>query len=194
MPRDKRVGSRRGFLQEDGRMSKNRIAWMRLVIGQFILMRGWTTEDPEEEAVRKESGPTYRLLLPRPNGGRAVSYNLTALTHEEFLVLKKFFLMVFDLVEPVVIQRDKVAQDAFAKGDDSFARIYRQVPQLVVREGQDGADDESVLHGPEDLPSGDGTGGGQVGDVRAPDGGVRGAGDELASGEPPASESQDDKP
>jgi hypothetical protein len=196
MPRQYRPGSRRGYRQSDGRMSKNRVAWARLVIGQLILMRGYSDEESveEEKDVRQERGSTYRILITRSTGGRPAQLNLTALTHEEFLIFKEFMLMAMDLAEPVIKLRDKVAQDAFDKGDDSFARIYRQVPQLVVREGTIGDDSEGVLDGLENLPDGDLSGERDGGEVPTPDGGVRGVGDELASGEPSEDQPEDDQP
>lgn len=187
-----RPGSRRGYKRSDGRMSANRLAWLRTVIGTFVLMKGYDDdshlqEGQETKEAIVEQGDTYRLLLPRPTGGRPVTYNLTALTHEEFLALKTFFMKVFDLVEPVVVLRDRNAEDAYSKGDDSFARIYRQAPQLVIREGAHGEDVQRIQLGPEDVSEGyepDGDSGG----------GLRGAGDDVAAEVSPHPLSEDDEP
>lgn len=166
----------------DGKMSANRLAWLRTAIGQFVVMTDDVTEETKKTVA--EFGPTYRLFLPRP-GTRPVTYNITALTHEEFQALKKFMEHLFEIAEPVILERDRIAEDAFSKGDDSFARSYRQVPQLVIREGPVRKDDEGVSERPDDLPSGDESESGRVEDVRVSGGGVRGAGDELASSESP---------
>ena len=196
--RQYRPGSRR-FKRNEGRMSPNRLAWLRVYVGQFVIMRGYDEEslpdvaenDNDDEV--SEVGRDIRLLLPRPTG-RPITFNITALTHEELIEMKKFFNLLFDLAEPIILDRDRRAQDAFDQGDESFMRSYRQVPQFVVREGTNGADDQGVHERPEDLPSGDESGSGQVGVVRGSDGGVRGAGYELAPGESEPSEPQDDEP
>ena len=175
-----------------GKITEGRIVWLNIVSGQFVLLRGSHEEQEATQAV-PEWGTDYRLYFPRP-GTKPVSINLTALTTDELHKFREFLNIAFDLAEPVVAQRDRIAQDAFNEGDDSFARSYRQIPQLVIREGAVGQDDEGVYFRPDDLPSGDESGRGEVGDLRVPDGGVRGAGDELASGEPSTPESEDDEP
>lgn len=180
--------------RRDGRISPNRIAWLRTVIGQFVVMKDYDLEstDSPTEFDPVESGSTYRLLLPRQSG-RPITYNITALTHEEFIALRKLFDLLFELAEPVILERDRIAQDAFDQGDDSFNRSYRQVPQLVIREGALRADDQGVHDGPDNLHQGDESEAEQVEEVRVSDGGVRGAGDELAPGESEPTESQDDE-
>lgn len=171
----------------DGRMSENRIAWLRVIIGQFVIMR----DNGSDEDIVKEFGPTYRLYLPRP-GARAMSFNITALTHEEFLALKEMFQYLFDISEPIILERDRIANAAFDKGDDSFARSYRQIPQLIIRERKVGKDGQGLHERPVDLPDGDESEAEEVGEVRMSDGGVRGAGNELASGKSEAAVSKDD--
>jgi hypothetical protein len=143
-------------------------------------------EEDEDVAEDIEIGTTYMLILPRP-GGKPFKYNLTALTFEELDLTRQFFNLLFDLAEPIVKHRDKVAADAAEQGDDGFARYYRQVPQFVVREGSFREDDQRILNGLANLPDGAGGDG-------SPDGGLRGSGDELATGEPPASGPEDDGP
>lgn len=152
--------------KSDGKMSDSRYAWLRTVVGQFVMHRHADPGIP---------GPSILLYLPRPTG-RPLSFDMTALTAEELALTRQFFNLLFDQAEPVCAARDKVAHDAFAEGDDTHARIYRQVPQLVVREGAIGTDREELLDGPEDDAQGPQHDGG-------PAGGVRGDGDELAPGD-----------
>lgn len=177
-------------------MSKNRIAWLRVVIGQWILLKYDPSDiseelelSDEEKALKENLGPTYRVLLPRP-GGKPITYDLTALTHEEFLALKEFWERVFELVEPVVIERDRVAQDAYEAGDDSFARIYRQVPQLVFREGEVRQHSEGLRVGSEDLSEGH-VSTGPDGDLG---GGLRGRSDGVVAEEPQDCFTEDNEP
>lgn len=185
--RQYRPGSRNPKFR-NGRISGNRIAWLRTAIGQFVMMRyedsKQAVEEDEDVAEDIEIGTTYMLILPRP-GGKPFKYNLTALTFEELDLTRQFFNLLFDLAEPIVKHRDKVAADAAEQGDDGFARYYRQVPQFVVREGSFREDDQRILDGSKDLSSGTG------GDLGS-DGGLRGSGDELAPGEPGEDRTQDD--
>jgi hypothetical protein len=168
-------------------MSENRYAWLRTVIGQFVIMHypddplNATDEDSEGD---NEYGPTVRLILPRQSGP-PLRYNFTALTFEELKMTREFFNLLFDLAEPVVRERDRMAQDAFDAGDDSFARIYRQVPQYVVRGRKGGADGQGIR----DRPSDDAGGPPRDGD---PADGVRVDGAELADGDSKHRGSQDD--
>src|SRR5690606_6161238 len=126
---------------------------------------------------------TIRLVMIK--AGRPSYYTLTALTHEEFVLFKEIVTMALDMAEPIILERDRKAQHAFDNGDDSFARVYRQVPRLVVRQRPVGADDQGVHDGPEgDAP---GAGGGEPSG-----GGVRGGGAELADGQPQDRGPQDD--
>ena len=144
-----------------------RVAWVNTAIGQMVYMH--YPEVPEQ----KEPGPTVKVLLPQ-QGARTVMLDFTHLTGEELDAVKQFFEMVFQAAEPIVRARDKVAEDAFAAGDDSFSRSYRQVPQFIVRQRKDAEHGEGVQHGSSDVPSGELPGS----DSDA--GGVRGAGSDVA--------------
>jgi hypothetical protein len=177
-----------------GKLGDSRVMWLRVAVSQFVLQR-YTKSKAQLEAEAElgeeleappddpEYGPTYLLVIPR-QGARPVKLNMTALTEEELKLTRHFFNELFDLVEPIVRYRDKVANDAFAEGDDSYARIYRQVPQFIVRSGSLREDDQRILDGSQDIPTGTG------GDDTA-DGGVRGVRDELAPGEPDEGGSKD---
>jgi hypothetical protein len=165
-----------------GKISENRFAWLRLYFGQFQIMK---YEIPEEEEER-EVGANITLYIPRPGTQSPLSLNMTALTSEELQAMREFFELLFTEVEPVIADRDRIANDALAKGDDSYARVYRQVPQFIVRQRPERTDSPSVHDGSEDVSSGSG------GDVD-PDDRVRGLGDELADGEPEEVISEDDR-
>lgn len=165
-------------LRGDGKMSEERYAWLKTAVGQMVIL--------VQHGEGKETGPTIRLHLPRP-GGRPISYNLTALTKEELDEMRKFFELLFATAEPVVISRDRMAQDALTAGDDSFARVYRQLPQFIVREGSQPRYDQGVHDGSEGLPPGSG------GDSDPSEGSGVVCG-ELADGEPEEDSPQDDGP
>jgi hypothetical protein len=137
--------------------------------------------DPEGEL-----GENLVLVIPRPYG-KPVSLNFSALTEQELQVTRQIFEKLFDMVEPIVKQRDMEAQRAFDNGDDSFTRIYRQVPQYIVREGAIAPYSESVFGGSKELPLG-------LGDELDPDGRVRADGDGVADEVPEGGGSEDDQP
>lgn len=169
-------------------MGDARFMWLRTNLGQFVAQR-YENENPEPEEDEHddpELGPTYVLILPRMSG-RPVRFNLTSLTEEELTLTRQFFETLFDLALPVVRHRDKVAQHAADQGDDSYVRIYRQVPQFIERKGPLGQDDQRLLQRSWDLVVGAGTDG-------TLDGGLRGVGDELAPSESEEDRSQDDRP
>jgi hypothetical protein len=162
-------------------MSKDRFAWLRVHIGNFIIMK--YDETPEGEV--DELGPNVILFIPRPNT-RDLALHLTALTESELDATEEFFKLLFDLARPTVQERDRVAKDALEKGDDSFTRVYRADPQFIVRKGQESADDQGVLNGPDSLPEGNKPDG-------SPDGGLLESGPDVATGEQGGHVSQDDE-
>lgn len=130
-----------------GQLSKNRWAWVRVYFGVFII---WA--DYRNDAEGNQTDEVIDLKLMHPIPGRApLSWNLTALTEDELISMKHLFDTAFEWALPVVRQRDKEAQDAFAEGDDSHSRIYRQVPQLVYRSRPEWEHSEGVQHGSEDA-------------------------------------------
>lgn len=170
------------------KISDNRIAWARVAPVLVSIMR-YTEEEmrlaedvpPDEDY---ETGDTYRLLISLPNMRRPITINLTALTFEELEAFEKLVNLAITISKPVVQERDRKAAEASANGDDSFSRIYRPVPQFIIREGSFGEDAKSVLDGlayaPEGLPSN-----------RDPNGGVRASRAELADELSEDSEAED---
>src|SRR3546814_11366470 len=73
------------------------------------------------------------------------------MTLPELKDMRDIFNLLFDLAEPVVRERDRIAQNAFREGDDSFARIYRTVQQFVIREEAVKSDGSSIRDRLEDV-------------------------------------------
>jgi len=178
----------------EGRLGDAVHAWLDTFVTQVKILvypHGWHEEEEEltgvkhAPALKAEPGDTIRLVMIK--AGRPAYYTLTAMTHEELKLFREIVTMALDMAEPIVIERDRKAQDAFDQGDDSFARIYRQVPRLIVRERNVRADSEGVHDGPEG--DADGAGG-----ERDSSGGLRGVGSELANGQPEDGRAQDDEP
>lgn len=66
---------------------------------------------------------------------RVVSAKLSDMTRDELAATKEFWDISFAQAQSIVEARDRIAQEAFANGDDSYHRLYRQVPRILVREG-----------------------------------------------------------
>ena len=172
-PRSRYRPGLRNTKYRKGKFSDQRIAWLDSALGQLVLMF-YTEFESQKENDHTESGPTVKILIPRASGS-TVMWDLTYLTTEELDKLEEFLELAIGIARPIVAERDRTAHEAFSRGDDSFSRVYRQIPQLVVRERQEPTHSEGVLNGSEDVPSGDehDLGPGE-------DGGVRRAGSELA--------------
>jgi hypothetical protein len=145
----------RGQVSE-GRMSRSRRAWVKTAISTFVLYRHDPLEPPEEgdeeategyqENVKGENalGYNYRIAIPIPRLRKPLNLNLTALTEAELLAVKEFFDLAFSLALPVVRDRDRIAKEAWDAGDDSYPRVYRALPEFVVRGGKDGQHSSSL--------------------------------------------------
>ena len=160
-----RAGSRtRRFHPGYGKQSSNRLAWLRtFVTHQLAVVSIDPTgvldeEDPEFDVKieKSEKGPNYLLLTTIPGRRKPLVWNMCAMTSEELEATRQFFNYLFDLADPIVRERDKVAEDAFSEGDDSYHRSYRQLPQFVVRARQEPSDSEGVHNRPPNASVGDG--------------------------------------
>jgi hypothetical protein len=163
--RSYKPGHRNGkqVAKQMGQLSRSRWGWVKVYFGQFVL---WADYALDEENNETDVVQDIKLLYPIPKRP-PVSWNLTACTEEELNSIKHLFDTAFALALPIVRERDKEAQDALDNGDDSHSRIYRQVPQLVYREGAVVEHGEGVQHGPADAA-------GVPRDADDPDGGLRG--------------------
>lgn len=150
----------------DGRMSDRRVAWAEFLFGK-IIVRQFLPEDETDAEMREyaeenQVGPTVIVQMDFGRGGRRPIYlNLSALTAEEVRVFRDVMNFALDLAEPVANDRDEVARRAQAAGDDSYARVYRAVPQFIIRAGKVIPYGEGVQDGPEDVPGGPGVRGDQ---------------------------------
>lgn len=129
---------------EGGRMSPLRRAWAQVFNSSWIVyayQRGTDISSPEMKAISEESdfkeiGETVRLNIKHATG-RTLTINLTALTEQELQCVEEAIKFAIDRARPICRLRDKAAEDALAEGDDGYARSYRSVGQLVVRQEQE---------------------------------------------------------
>lgn len=133
------------------------------------------------------SGSDVILFHPRPGRVPDVALNLSNLTAEELDAVEELLTTALKWARPVVERRDKEAKDAWDAGDDSYSRNYRSVPQLVFRKRPEWEHGEGLHERPEGVSEG---GGRERSDSQ---GGVRGAGNELAEPDSEPLESEDDQ-
>jgi len=81
-----------------------------------------------------EEGDDIYLHIPTRNDSY-ITLELTKLTALELDYVEAVFARVIAAARPIVKERDQIAEDAKHAGDDSYARVYRQVPVLIIREG-----------------------------------------------------------
>jgi len=166
-----------------GRVDDSKAAFTDTYMGRYFIIIGNKTEEQDAG----QPGDDVVLCFPkksyRRNTGPAIS--LTNLTYLELQTLRKLFDLAFEWAEPIVQERDRVAQDAFDQGDDSFERLYRRVPNLVIRKRPKRENSDGVRERPESLPQGSGGG-------EDSDGGVRGTSLGLAESDESKGSTQDD--
>lgn len=173
-----------------GRQSDNKVAWLRTETTNQLALIEVTPEDLEEQEkegthLEDEAGNSYILIIPVPGRPRPLKWNLTGMTTEELEATRQFFNHTFTLIDPVIRERDKVANHALeTTGDDTFTRLYRALPQFVTRERKKREHRKRLHDGPSNVSEGSGSG-----DPLGP--GVRGVSDELADGHSASSEAED---
>lgn len=124
-----RPGSRRG--PGAGRMSDLRKMWVRVGKWELILYMG-EVEDEQEPDFDLGESVFFTITYA---GSKKATMNLTAFTEEELSAFATFVERVVEQARPICKVRDDAAKEAFDEGDDSFIRLYRPVPEIIVRKG-----------------------------------------------------------
>ena len=100
------------------------------------------TKNPDLEG---EEGPEVIVAFSRD--GELMYMSLTSLTHAGLGAFKEFMDIAVANAQDIVLQRDQTAQEALENGDDSYVRVYRTVPNIVIREGQKWPDYPRIRRG-----------------------------------------------
>jgi len=157
-------------------LSEDRYAWVRTFLGQFVILLDTSAEDGD-----------LNVTIYHPREKRAaVALGLTELTTEELDAMQELFNKAFELARPTTRRRDEIADEAFQRGDDRYARSYREPPQLVYRQRTLDKHSEGVQQRPAPVPAV--TWGGLPSDF----GELRESSDEVAEQHEGGSQSQDD--
>lgn len=91
-------------------------------------------DEPDVLAAAGEVGEDIFLAIMR--GSTTTNISLTNLTHTELDAMREFFLIAFANAQGIVKERDRLAKEGLENGDDSFVRLYRTVPTILIREGE----------------------------------------------------------
>lgn len=163
MPNHSRAGSRtKRFRPGFGRLSHLKVLILRTQITSQLVVQELDPTSYDEEndvTMNSEAGSNFVLLIPILGRNKPLIWNMSAMTLAELEATRQFFNALFDLTEPVVRERDKVADDAFKQGDDSYTRSYRDAPQFITRPRPKRANGEGVLQRPVGDAAGAGRGG-----------------------------------
>lgn len=74
---------------------------------------------------------------------------LTEMTETELDAFQDFIALVTEAARPIVRAKDQIVKELFDEyGDDSFPRVYRGVPKLHVRQGEEPLYSESLRRRP----------------------------------------------
>lgn len=113
------------YYKEVGRIPDGRVSEARVVQRFFRC----TVLHPDRGG--QDGLPSVVWSMPRGDN----AFSLTALTATELRAAKLVFEMAFELAEPICEALDKVAEEAWERGDDTHSRSYRSLPVFFVREG-----------------------------------------------------------
>lgn len=94
----------------------------------------------------RDQTPSVVILYGSDNKKFPYKHAITSCTAAELAHYKEFINLAIELAEPVVAERDRIATESLAEGDDSYGRVYRQLSRIVVRPRLLGPDDHSLMN------------------------------------------------
>lgn len=166
----------------DARMTDSRESWVECNRQSFILFVGhdqdwldWKEAKGDPVTDYDPEHPPMRIEIRLPGRRTSTVIPLSASTVEELTTLREFLNRAIDMALPISEYYDRRALDAFQnEGDTSYARLYRPIPKLFVRErllaehGQSVQErserlDEGIAAGKRNLPDIDGGNGDSAG-------------------------------
>lgn len=113
--------------QGSARMGEERVAFFQCVTGTMSIYMTDPAANVQDET------PSVTVLLSEGVGRAPFRVGLARFTEQELDLFEEFITLAIKMARPVVLERDRIAAEAFEEGDDSFSRVYRQDPKLIVR-------------------------------------------------------------
>ena len=97
-----------------------------------------TDSNGDQYAQDQEPGPEVAVYLPLNGGQAAPTYvlNLTDLTHDEYVNLRKILATALKEAEPIIKVRDADAARKLQAGQIAPPRAYRAISRLFTPEGE----------------------------------------------------------
>lgn len=129
-----------------GALSPNAVLWLQANRHVFELFENETMPDEDQD-----NPVGHRIAFMQAGRRGNSSIFLSALTTAELQAIREFFNRAFDMAEPVCREMDRRAQEAQERGDGVYARSYRAVPLLVVRESKQPPHYSSLPFGPDGV-------------------------------------------
>lgn len=112
---------------------------VNVTVGEFDL------SDENVQAVT-EKGLTPELnerdqLITLSRDDATISINLTRFREDELDIFEEVISYAIKRARPVVQERDRVAREAYARGDGTYERLHRGTPKISYIERKESADD-----------------------------------------------------
>lgn len=127
---------------------RRRESWTIINGTELVLLH---SDDKEFEDV---SG--FALWMKQARSNKAVTIDLTGFTVAELDTFVEYIQRAAELARPICAELDECAQEAYEDGDDSFTRLYREVPIVHVREWRKPRHDPGVPSRPDGASRVDG--------------------------------------
>jgi hypothetical protein len=115
------------------RFDEARKRWVRVEGLEYVQYAVPAGERDRGEGARESWGVTHLLSIFSKRTSHKFVTDLSEMTVAELDAVQEFLNTVFDEAREVCEHRDRLAREAFEDGDDSLARLYREVPRVVDR-------------------------------------------------------------
>jgi hypothetical protein len=119
-------------------MSDTRESWVDMPKFSAVCFVGhdedWLEWKGDDAPIVDPENPPVRISITHHGKRYPTTFNFTGMTSQELAAFKAFLVRAIEMAEPICERLDQKALEAFQKGDSSFARLYRPVPKLFIRE------------------------------------------------------------
>jgi len=136
----KKTGWRRPARGSTFNEAKGKRMWTAFYRGHVFYTRAEEpakSSDDSEYEVDHEVGPEIKLFLPSYSTQEINwEFNLTELTHDEYLHVRKIFAAALKEAEPIIKMRDADAKQRLERGQIAPSRAYRSVSRLFTPDGE----------------------------------------------------------
>lgn len=116
-----------------GRYADSREAWVHFGKYEIVEFVSYSEEDEDEPLDTIDPDiPVVRVSFRFP-GRKPIIFNLTALTAPELEAWAEIINHAIERARPATVRLDEVVKEKAERGDNAYARLYRQVPVVTYR-------------------------------------------------------------